>query len=87
MKRQNVGVGEMSRDLYLAQEPLGAQRGCEIGTQNFYGDLAMMLDVFGKVDGCHTAAAELRFNRVSVGEGGFQAVEEVGHLSAISHQH
>ena len=43
------------------------------------GDVALVLDVVGEVDGGHATCADLTLDAVAVGEGGFEAVEDVGH--------
>ena len=53
----------------LAQEPLGAERGGELGVQHLERDLAVVLEVVREVDRGHAAAAELALERVAVGQG------------------
>jgi len=51
-----------------APSPVGTRLG-EISTQDFDRDLAMVLEIFGEVDCCHTAGAKLALDAVAVGEG------------------
>ena len=41
-QRQDVWVVELSRDLDLTQEPLGAQGGCQLGFEDLEGDVPAM---------------------------------------------
>ena len=70
---------ELRDGLDLLREPIGAERGGELGAQHLDGDLAVVLEVEGKIDGRHPAGAELTLDRVpareSRGETG-----GVGHL-------
>ena len=50
---------QVGGDPDLRQEPLGAEDGGELGAEDFDGDLAVVLQVVGEVDGGHAAAAEL----------------------------
>ena len=56
----------------------------EFGAEDLDGDLAVVLEVVGEVDGGHAARAELAFEAVAVGEGGGQAGGRVGaHRPAL----
>ena len=70
---------QVSGDLDLLEEPLGAQHGGEFGPQHLHRHLAVVFQVFGKVDRGHAARAKLFLDGVAVGEGGLEAVEGVGH--------
>ena len=59
---------ELGGDLDLAGEPLAAERGGELGAEDLHGDLAVVLEVLGEVDGGHAAGAELALDAVAVGE-------------------
>ncbi len=72
-------VLEARRGLDFMDETLGAEHGGEFGAQDLYGDLALVLEVLGEVDGGHPAFAEAAFEPVAVGEGGFEAVRVVVH--------
>ncbi len=71
---QDVGVLQVGDGLDLTQEPLGADDGRELGAQHLDGDLAVVLEVVGEVDGGHAALAELALDRVAVGQCDGQAV-------------
>ena len=71
---------EPGGDLDLAGEPLGAERGGELGAEDLHRDLAVVLQVLGEVDGGHAALAELALDAVAVGEGGLEAGHRVGHV-------
>jgi hypothetical protein len=66
--RQDVGVGEASRDLDLAQEAVGPDSCRQIGVQDLEGDLAMVFEVLGQIDPGHPAHADLPLDRVAVGQ-------------------
>ena len=65
--------------LDLGQEPLGTDHGRELGAQHLDGDLTVVLDVVGEIDGGHAARAELALDPVAVGEGGCEARGGVSH--------
>jgi hypothetical protein len=67
VERQDVRVLQVSGDLDLVQEPLGAKHGGKFGVQHLDGDLAVVPDVVRKIDRRHAAAAELTLDRVAVG--------------------
>ena len=71
---QDVGMLEPGGEPDLALEPLGAERGGELGEQDLEGDRAVVAEVVGQVDDGHAAAAELALEGVTVGEGVAQAV-------------
>ena len=77
---EDVGVLEARGDLDLAGEALGAEGGGELGTEDLDGDAAVVLQVFGEVDGGHAALAELPLDAVAAGEGGLEAGHRVGHV-------
>src|SRR2546427_659760 len=78
VERQDVGMVEPSRGVYLAEKPLRAERCGQLGLQDLNGDLAVVLPVLSEVDRRHPPAAELALDRVAVGEGGLQTSEQVG---------
>jgi hypothetical protein len=71
---------EVGDGLDLAQEALGADDGGEVGTQDLDGDLAVVAEVLGEVDGRHAALAELALDAVAVGENGPEALDGVGQV-------
>ena len=60
-------MGERGGEVDLAQEPFAAERLGEIGMENFYRDVAVVLEVASEVDRRHAAGAELALEAVSVG--------------------
>ena len=58
--------------------------GGEFGVEDLDGDLAVVLEVVGEVDGGHAALAELALEAVAVGEGGGEAGDGIGHADLIS---
>ena len=80
MQREDVRMVEPRRDPDLAQEPLGAEDGGQVGAQHLERDLAVVLQVAREVDGRHAARADLALDRVALGEGGAQALSG-GHRS------
>ena len=54
--------------LDLAQEPLGADDGGQLGPQHLERHLAVVLQVLGQVHRGHAARAELPLDAVAVGE-------------------
>ena len=80
MHGQDVRVGEPRDDLDLFQEPLGAERGGELGPQHFERDDAVMLLVIGEVDRGHAAAAKQVAELITVRESsGEVGGDEGGH--------
>jgi hypothetical protein len=65
---QNVRVLQVRRGLDLGQEPLGADHRGQLGTEHLDGDLAIVLQVLGEIDGRHAALTELPLDAVAVGE-------------------
>src|SRR5690242_3469531 len=61
----------------LLDEPLGAQNGRQIGTEDFDRDLPPMTQVLGEVDGGHAAMAELTLDPIAVGQPGPEPVERL----------
>ena len=65
-------------------EPFGAEDRSEHGPQHFDRDLAAVFQVLGEVDRCHAARAKFPLDGVPVGEGGFEAVDEIWHCVLAS---
>ena len=59
VQRQNVGVLQIGRDLYLAQEPLGPENGPQLRMQHLERHLTVVLFITRQVNRGHAAAAEL----------------------------
>ena len=64
---QDVRVGELSRDLDLAEEPLAADHCSELGPQHLYCHGAVMLPVLGVKHDSHAPVAELALDGVAFG--------------------
>ena len=76
---QDVGVLERGGGLDLLDEPVGTEHRGQLGPEHLDGDLAVVLEVGGQIDGGHAPLAQLPFEAVAVGQGGGEAVE--GHRS------
>lgn len=72
---QNVRVLQPGRDLHFSEETLVAERRRQLGVQDLDRHRAVVLEVFGQVDGCHPAAAELSLEAIATGQGGGDASE------------
>ena len=70
---------ETGRDLDLAQEPLGAQRGGQLRAEHLDGDLAVVLQVVREVNVRHPAAADFSAEVVAGRERGPQAIDHALH--------
>ena len=69
----------MSRgDANLSLEPVGAERGDEIRTQDLDGDLSPVLPIIGEVDGRHPSDADLTLDSVAAAESGGESLERCG---------
>ena len=66
----------------LALEPLGAERGGQLGVEHLERDRAVVAEVLRQVDGGHAAAPELALEPVAVGEGGLERGAEISHWSS-----
>ena len=71
---QDVGMLQPGGEADLALEPVGAERGGELGEEDLERDGAVVAEVVRQVDDGHAAAAELALDGVAVGEGVAQAV-------------
>ena len=67
---EDVRMLEAGGDLDLAGEALGAECGGQLGAEDLDGDAAVVLEVFGEIDGGHATLAELTLDAVAAGEGG-----------------
>jgi len=74
-------VLEVGGGLDLGEKALAADDGCQLGLEDLEGDLAMVLEILGQVDGGHAALAELTLDRVAAGQGGVQALDDSGRVS------
>jgi hypothetical protein len=50
---------EIGGDSDFLEKPFRAEHGSELGVENLYGNLTVMLVVVGEVNGRHSTAAEL----------------------------
>ncbi len=75
MERQDLGMLEVGGDFDLFQEPLGTEDGGELGPEDLEGDLAVMFEVLGEIDGRHPAVAQLPLDTVAGRERGREAFE------------
>jgi hypothetical protein len=66
-KRQYVSVVQFGRNLDFPEESFFAYGSGEFGPKDFYGHLAIVLDIVGQVHRCHAAGAKFPFNAVAVG--------------------
>ena len=72
-------MGETGGELDLAEEPVGADRGREVGTEDLEGDLAVVAEVLGQEHDGHAALAELALELVAAGESGFELLLQGVH--------
>ena len=82
VERQDVGVGELGRDLDLLEEPPGADRVGQLGLEDLDGHLPPVLHILGEEHCRHAAVAELALDPVSAGKCFSQAGQRVGHRSS-----
>ena len=74
------GCCRRAAKLDLAEKALRAERRGELGVQHLERDGPVMLEVLGKVDRSHPAAAELALERVAAGQGGLEAIEGLSQM-------
>ena len=79
VERQNVRVVEPAGDGDLAQEPLGTERGGEVGPEHLQGDRPVLPGVVAEVHRGPPAAPELALDRVPAGERRLQLRKGVQH--------
>jgi hypothetical protein len=72
-------MGELGRDLGLAQKPLGTEGGRKLRPQNLERHRTTELAVLGQVHHRHAAPAELTLDRVAVTECAAELIEHVRH--------
>ena len=74
-------------DADLASEAFGAKQRAQLGAKDLDGDLAVMLQVVGQVDGGHASPAELALHGVAAGEAGAELVKLSGcHVSRLENR-
>jgi hypothetical protein len=54
----------------LPEEPLGSERGGELGAQHLERDGPIVPEVVGEIDGGHAATAKLALDPIAIGQGG-----------------
>ena len=75
---QDVGMLEPGGELNLVLEPLGAERGSELGVEHLERDRSLVLDVAGEIDRRHAPASELALEHVAVAQASSQRGGQVG---------
>ena len=68
---------ELGRELDLAEEALGAERGGELGPEHLEGDQALVPQVAREIDRGHAALPELALDGVAAGEGGSERTSQL----------
>ena len=71
---QDMRMLQVGGGLDFAQEAFSADDRGQLRPQHLDGDLAVVLQVGGEVDGGHAALAELPLDAVAVGQGGGEAI-------------
>ena len=66
----------------LALEPVGPERGGQLGVEHLEGDRPVVPEVLGQEDRGHAAAAELALERVAVGQTVPQCSLQLTHAGA-----
>ena len=74
---------QFGRGLDFAQEPVGAERGPEIGMQHLDGDVALVLEIVREVDGGHPAGTEFAVDAVAVPDCGGDALHVIAHDAGL----
>jgi hypothetical protein len=54
--------------LDLREEPLGADDRAELGIEKLERDVAVMPDVAGEIDRCHSSGADLTLDSIPIGQ-------------------
>src|ERR1051325_2782747 len=73
-----MGMLQRGDGLDLAQEPLGANDGGQLGPEDLDGDPAVVLQVLREIDRGHPALAQLALDRVASREGAGQTALSIG---------
>jgi hypothetical protein len=66
---------EAGGELDLAQEPLAADRGDQLGLEDLDRHLAVELPVLGQIDRRHPTTTRFPLDPITIGEGGLQAIQ------------
>jgi hypothetical protein len=83
VQRNDVRMPEARSGGDLAQKPIEADGGGEIGAQHLDGDPASVSDVVGEVDSGHAARAELSLYPVSASKSDGQVRRGITHLELV----
>ena len=78
-QREDVRMLQARGGADLAEEAFAAEGGAEVGMEDLDGDVALVLEVVGEVDGGHAALAEFALEAVAVRQGRGEAIEGRGH--------
>lgn len=70
---------QVRRGLDLGEEALGAHHGRQLRLEYLEGDLTLVLQVAGEVDGRHPARAELALDPIAAAEGRVEPADGFGH--------
>ncbi len=65
--------------LDLLHEAVGAEHGGQLRFQDLEGNLAIVFEVFGEIDGRHPAFTEAALDPVAIGEGSREPGGDLGH--------
>jgi hypothetical protein len=77
VQRKDVRVLESGGDLDLAEEPVAAERGRQLGLEHLDGDTTTVLQVLGQEDDCHAALAQGPFDAVPIAERCRELLEKI----------
>ncbi len=56
-----------------------SQSGGQLRAEHLHGDLPLVFQVLGEIDGGHAARNKFFLDDIAIGEGGFEAVMQVWH--------
>ena len=70
---------QLRRQLDLAEESIGTERGREVGPQHLDRDLPMVLEVLREIHRPHAAASQLPLQAVAVAKGFGELGRDVAH--------
>ncbi len=75
VERQDVRMLQARRNHDFLKETVGTERGRQLAAQDLHGNLAPVLEVLSEIDHGHPPAPDLFFDRITVGQRGFQGFE------------
>ncbi len=73
---------QLGRELDLAQEALGAERGGELGAEHLERDQPLVPQVAREIDRGHAALPELALDGVAVGQRGLETSSDFGQMDS-----